>query len=326
MSENYINNYTVTVGSGGITSGATSLPVSAGASVDSGFRLLIGTELLLVTAGGTTTTWTVTRGIEGSTAAAHVIGDVINIVLTATSLDQIRISVNGYGALASIPVSGMKLGDVYRCSDSPLEAVFDGSVWQYLLPGIGKIGKPPASGWSYVNQASASLNSATGTLIWTLPNSSTSDRYILRTPTYTSTPWSYIGGITVFASNVNFFDYGLLIRKSTGNKLVWGGIAVGVIRFVNTVTTSDATGAGILNTGGGVPLRFKITNDGTTISCYISYTCQQVSWTLMGTDTAANVGTIDGVGFVAMKYNNSSGFGAADTLEVWDFQEFNSVV
>lgn len=135
MTEEYINGYSVTVGTGGITNVATSLPVSTPASVDSGFRILIGLELLLVTAGGTSTTWTVTRGIEGTTATSHSASDVINVILSAGSLDQIRKDISVFGSYASLPTSGMKAGDQYKCSDSPWQFYFDGSVWQPLLWG-----------------------------------------------------------------------------------------------------------------------------------------------------------------------------------------------
>ncbi len=91
-------------------------------------------------------------------------------------------------------------------------------------------------------------------------------------------------------------------------------------------STTDATGAGVLNSGGGIPLRMKITNDGTTVSAYISYTQQGTNWVLAGTDTASNLGTIDGVGLIAYKISNTSGFAGLDMLMLWDFAEFNSVI
>jgi hypothetical protein len=86
MAETFINNYTVTVGIGGIDGSSTSLPVSTTASVDSGFRILVDSELMLVIAGGTTTTWTVNRGVEGTTLAAHTANTVIYVVMTAGGL------------------------------------------------------------------------------------------------------------------------------------------------------------------------------------------------------------------------------------------------
>lgn len=64
------------------------------------FRIAIGTELLLVTAGEATTTWTVSRGVEGTTAAAHSTGAIITHVLTAASLLGVAgtFDVRAYGA------------------------------------------------------------------------------------------------------------------------------------------------------------------------------------------------------------------------------------
>lgn len=51
------------------------------------FRVLIHSELLLVTAGAGSATWTVTRGIEGTTPAPHALGSTVAHVLTAGALD-----------------------------------------------------------------------------------------------------------------------------------------------------------------------------------------------------------------------------------------------
>jgi hypothetical protein len=67
----------------------TTLPVSAAApaSLHGGqFRVRIGDELLLVTAGQNTTSWTATRGVEGSTAATHSSGATVRHLLTAGAL------------------------------------------------------------------------------------------------------------------------------------------------------------------------------------------------------------------------------------------------
>lgn len=103
--ESYANTQTWTVGVGGITNVATSLPVSAAATgnlATGQFRIIIGTEYLLVTGGNGTTTWTVTRGVEGTTAAAHSAGDAITHVLTDASLKRI---VEGRAVVASADAS-----------------------------------------------------------------------------------------------------------------------------------------------------------------------------------------------------------------------------
>ena len=73
---------------GSILAGDTSLTVASASAFPSSaqFRILIEDELLLVTAGAGTTTWTVTRGVESTTAAAHSSGASVYHVLTAASL------------------------------------------------------------------------------------------------------------------------------------------------------------------------------------------------------------------------------------------------
>lgn len=88
MAETFINDYFVTF-SGYAAANDLTITVSAAASVANGFRILAGSELMLVTAGGTGTTWTVTRGVEGTTASVHNVGDAIHIVLTAAGLSNI---------------------------------------------------------------------------------------------------------------------------------------------------------------------------------------------------------------------------------------------
>jgi len=57
------------------------------------FRVICDAEIMLVTAGETTTTWTVTRGIEGTTPAAHAAGATVAHVLTAAGLLGAQFSV-----------------------------------------------------------------------------------------------------------------------------------------------------------------------------------------------------------------------------------------
>lgn len=101
MSENFANNYQTTINdASGISAGDTSLTVasvSGAPAVD--FRILIDTELLMVT-GISTNTFTITRGIEGTTAATHADGATVTHVLTAGSISAL-----GGGPLAKIYVA-----------------------------------------------------------------------------------------------------------------------------------------------------------------------------------------------------------------------------
>lgn len=73
---------------GAITSGALSLTVTSASAFPSSaqFRVLIDSEWILITAGAGTSTWTVTRGVDGSTPTAHAHGASIFHVLTAAAL------------------------------------------------------------------------------------------------------------------------------------------------------------------------------------------------------------------------------------------------
>lgn len=84
--ENYANAAATTL-SGSINNSVTSLTVASATGFPAipRFRILIGTEILLVT-GVAGTTWTVTRGEESTTAASHTSGDAVTQILTEQGL------------------------------------------------------------------------------------------------------------------------------------------------------------------------------------------------------------------------------------------------
>jgi hypothetical protein len=86
--ELFTNNASSTL-NGSITSSQTTLMVASAASFPStgNFRILIDQELMLVTAVGGVT-FTVTRGIESTTAGAHSSGVTVNHIITAVGLTQ----------------------------------------------------------------------------------------------------------------------------------------------------------------------------------------------------------------------------------------------
>jgi hypothetical protein len=84
--EKFTNNGASTL-SGAINNSVTSLVVTSAATcpVSGNFRILIGTELMLVTAVAGTT-FTVTRAVEGTSAASHADLDAVTHILTAASI------------------------------------------------------------------------------------------------------------------------------------------------------------------------------------------------------------------------------------------------
>jgi hypothetical protein len=65
---------------------ATTGPAPAALQATGQFRILIDGEYMLVTGGAATTSWSVSRGLEGSTAAAHAAGAAVTHLLTAGAL------------------------------------------------------------------------------------------------------------------------------------------------------------------------------------------------------------------------------------------------
>lgn len=86
MAEQFVNDFQTTLSSG-INDITTTIPVVAGTSVASQFRAKIDDEIIIVTAGGTGTSWTATRGAEGTSAASHSSGATVTVVLTDGALD-----------------------------------------------------------------------------------------------------------------------------------------------------------------------------------------------------------------------------------------------
>lgn len=85
MGIEFINNFTAKLTSD-VAAGDTTIDVDTAASKSSGFRLVVNGEYMIVTAGGDTTTWTVTRGVEdGDAATSHSSGDTVAVVPTAGS-------------------------------------------------------------------------------------------------------------------------------------------------------------------------------------------------------------------------------------------------
>lgn len=91
MAEKFANDFATQL-DGAIDDSVTSIDVDAAApsALESGnFRIRIDDEILNVTAGQDTTTWTVARGAEGTAAASHSDNAVVTHVVTAATLQTV---------------------------------------------------------------------------------------------------------------------------------------------------------------------------------------------------------------------------------------------
>jgi hypothetical protein len=123
--EQFVNNALTTL-NGAVTSGATSLTVqsASGFPAEPQFRIVVDGELMLVTA-LSGATWTVTRGIENTTAAAHASGAAVVQALTA-------------GAVNGLAAPGLCQGRLTLTSGTPVTTsdVASGST-VYFTPYLG---------------------------------------------------------------------------------------------------------------------------------------------------------------------------------------------
>ncbi|MBL8794266.1 MAG: hypothetical protein JNM56_10190 [Planctomycetia bacterium] len=99
--EKFANNAQTTL-VGDINNSVTSITVASGSGFPASeqFRIRIDNELMLVTTGGSgSTTWTVTRGVEGTTATSHCGGALVTHGLTAGAIQNLDASVITTGVL-----------------------------------------------------------------------------------------------------------------------------------------------------------------------------------------------------------------------------------
>jgi len=136
MAEGYTNNAsTLLVNT--IASGASSMQVvSATGFPTSQFRIMIDNEIMIVTAGFGTTTWTITRAAEGTTAAAHNAATAVVHILTSGAIDQIRadqMRVLTWAQFQALTATDYKTGDRVFISDSVHNAIRTSTGWVYHL-------------------------------------------------------------------------------------------------------------------------------------------------------------------------------------------------
>src|SRR5260221_769536 len=91
LPESYANSIFTTL-NGAIDSSQTSITIASASGFPSTgqYRVLIDAEILLITAGQGTTTWTVTRHVESSTTQSHADLAIVRFIITAASLLELQ--------------------------------------------------------------------------------------------------------------------------------------------------------------------------------------------------------------------------------------------
>jgi len=139
--ENLGNDFETTLAAAITTAGQTSITVASNAGAPAAsFRVRIDDELLLVTA-NPSTSWTVERGVEGTTATTHSNGATVTHVLTKGGLDNyltlagyiygLEMSNNATDAIndidVAVGVAASDAGDIYIRLESAITKRLDAS-------------------------------------------------------------------------------------------------------------------------------------------------------------------------------------------------------
>jgi hypothetical protein len=224
--EQLANNASSTLGSS-INSSVTSLTVASAATFPSSgeFRILIDTEIMKVTA-VSSTTFTVSRGVEGTTAASHTSGAAVTGILTADAMRAYRENNNYFSAYSSRPTAAV-VNRLFKPTDFPILQRDTGSLWTSIYgPSIDLV-TPDDSGFSWTNQGSATVDTSLyGTYIECATNGN-ADNYRIRSKSHSS-PKKYTVAFTLAFQSDNSGGGGLLWRQSSTGKIIstiiWGNI------------------------------------------------------------------------------------------------------
>lgn len=217
--EKFTNNFSTTL-NGAIDDSQTTIVLTDATGLPStgNVRLLCESEIMLMTA-RSGNSLTVTRGIEGSSAAAHIDTTAVYGILTKGALDTFRADLLGRGTHAAIPAASQQ-GDLYFPTDSIVMAQDTGAEWQYhWLP---KWYPLDDSSWSWVNQGSANRIAAGG--VTYIQDVNNGNELRCRVKTCPATPykiWTRV--IPMHLESHNDVFCGLCWRESSSGKIIIAG-------------------------------------------------------------------------------------------------------
>lgn len=177
MTEKFSNQAVTTLSADITTITATSCTVTDASTfpASGNFRIKIDGEILLVT-GVASLTFTITRGVEGTTAATHSSGANVIHLLTKGSLEARVANRFISDFYANKPAAGVK-GRLFLPSDGIFIEYDDGAAWHKYGP-YNRFKAPPQTGWTWVNQGNATATFTGSALIFEDPDMDGTDPQI----------------------------------------------------------------------------------------------------------------------------------------------------
>lgn len=182
-------------------------------------------EILLVTS-RSTDSLTATRAQEGTTIAAHAIGDICRHVSTSGAIRQVLSDYSGLGTSASRPTAGLA-GRFYKPTDAGVEYYDDGTRWITMRKDtLLSYGPITASGFTNTNFQSGTTVTQVGDIVRINSQGQGGDQhqYLLKslasTTTYTLTCVLEMGGNLARAQTFGYLG----LRDNVNGKFIVFGI------------------------------------------------------------------------------------------------------
>lgn len=333
--EQLVNDVQTTL-NGGIDDNDTAIAVddATGFPLSGDFRIRVGSEIMLVTAVASNV-FTVTRGIESTTAVAHATGAKVDPVYTELSVHKRILDFRMQGNLASLPAAGIA-GRQYIANDSFYTFIDDGSAWQAFYKGQRVKRPPDISNWTLKDQGGSTMDDYRGGLRLRReePNSVQTFRSIVKAPP--STPFTIVARVEFFGTDSFNISAGLLYRRDDPG-INWHA---GIGTHINSVTEICAFSHRNFNPGSflqtnlqtiGVqntlmPHWWKFADSGS--ARWLGYSFDGYEWRYLVTNDSSGLfytvnaaSNYDWVGFYM--WGGSQPFGSAFLIS---WEEFNSVI
>ena len=263
---------------------------------DGNFRILIDSEIMLVTA-VSTNTFTVVRGQEGTTAASHIDGATVTHLLTKGAFE--------------------------RTLYDNVQRAYSGVVPYGIFDATGQ--RITSSDFTWLNQNSATVDDYDNYISLNDVSAAADSAHYIRGlyMNCPSTPWSVVACVEGWAKGASNGDikWGIFLRESSTGKLITYEFTTHTSlrrEYWNSATAPvQATNRG----GRFYTCRWlKITDDGTNLKFYVGVNGMHWAETVASVSRTAHLaGGPDEVGFHINRFNNVSYQVGMDLLH-WSFQ------
>jgi hypothetical protein len=253
-----------------ITSTATTLTVASASSFPSSgnFRIVCDTEIMIVT-GVSSNTFTITRGSESTTAAAHAFNAQVAQILTSGGISQYISDRSLTGTLVNLPSAGTS-GRLYYPTNAHFNYYDNGTSWFPYGP-TWPLTPPVDSNFSWVNQGSSTISTTNGTIVLDSPSNGATDSMRARVATLPGVSYTIVMGFYFFgrADSGATAPAFLLLREASTGKMTSISIGAvggpGQIRTWNNADVNTFTGRSTFSIAFQSPIWLKLQDNGTNI-------------------------------------------------------------